>query len=216
MNPITPPGKSKIDLSGDNDDDDDDDDDDVDLTKPKGHAHAHTHGHTQDEHQVPTKVDNVEELDSDEEVDELHPYVDDLFYNLPVTLEELYTGKIKKLAIQRERLAGKKIVKEKRKIEVPVLPGMKDGQEIRFNREGNEKLGYESGDIVITLAANAHQNYERVGNILCYVKNISLYESYAAGRGDINIVIQHLDGTNMILKTDGTSSSYSRWCQKNP
>jgi len=81
---------------------------------------------------------------------------------------------------------------------------MKDGQEIRFNKEGNEKFGYSSGDIVITIAANAHGNFERVGNILCYVRNISLYESYAAGKGDINVILQHLDGSTMILKTDGT------------
>lgn len=154
---------------------------------------------------VPTKENIFEDLDSDEEVDELHPTVDSLYYNLPVTLEELYTGKTKKLAVTRERLdkTGRKVISEKRKIEVPVLPGMKDGQEIRFNKEGNEKPGYQSGDIVITLAANAHSNFERVGNILCYTKNISLYESYAAGKGDINIVIRHLDGSFMVFKTDG-------------
>jgi len=155
------------------------------------------------EDKIPKKENIFSELDSDEEVDELRPIVDDLNYNLPVTLEELYTGKVKKLAVTRNRITGKKIVTEKRKIEVSVLPGMKNGQEIRFNKEGNEKLGYESGDIVITLAANAHSEYERIGNILCYVKNISLYESYAAGRGDIKVVIKHLDGSFMILKTDG-------------
>ena len=31
-----------------------------------------------------------------------------------------------------------------------------------------------------------------------------MYESYAAARGDINVVIKHLNGTYLILKNDGT------------
>ncbi len=151
---------------------------------------------------IPTKEELFEEIDSDTEVDELRPIADDLYYKLQVTLEELYTGKVKKLAVSRSRLdkAGKNVVSEKRKIEVPILPGMKNGQEIRFNKEGNEKVGYRAGDIIIELAANTHTSFERVGDALCYVKNISLYESYAAAKGLINIVIQHLDGSYMVLK----------------
>lgn len=156
------------------------------------------------EDKVPQKKEVFEELDSDTEVDELRPIAEDLRYKLPVSLEELYTGKTKKLLVSRERLdkSGRKVVPEKRKIEVPVLPGMKHGQEIRFNKEGNEKYGYRSGDIIITLAVNSHSNFERVDNALCCVKHISLYESYAAAKGLINIVVQHIDGTYMILKVD--------------
>jgi DnaJ-class molecular chaperone len=158
----------------------------------------------EEEDKVPQKKEIFEELDSDTEVDELRPIAEDLYYKLPVSLEELYTGKTKKLLVSRERLdkTGKKVVSEKRKIEVSVLPGMNHGQEIRFNKEGNEKYGYRAGDIIITLAVNSHANYERVNNVLCYVKNISLYESYAAAKGLINIVIKHLDGSHMILKVD--------------
>jgi len=158
-----------------------------------------------EEDKVPQKKEIIfEELESDTEVEELRPIAEDLYYKLQVTLEELYTGKTKKLLVSRERLdkTGKKVVSEKRKIEVPVLPGMKHGQEIRFNKEGNEKYGYRAGDIIITLAVNSHSNYERVKNTLCYVKNISLYESYAAAKGLIRVVIKHLDGSYMILKID--------------
>jgi DnaJ-class molecular chaperone len=161
---------------------------------------------------LPNKKELFEMLDSDEEVDPLRPIAEDLYYNLQVNLEELYTGKNKKLLVTRERLdkTGKKVVKEKRKIEVPVLPGMKNGQEIRFNKEGNEKYGYRAGDIIITLSANSHTNYERIGNTLCYVKNISLYESYAASKGLINIVIKHLDGSYMILKINDNQPLHAK------
>jgi DnaJ-class molecular chaperone len=182
--------KSKINLG---------DDESEEEETPKDRVNQEEH-----EDKVPQKKELFEELDSDTEVDELRPIADDLYYKLPVSLEELYTGKTKKLLVSRERLdkTGKKAVPEKRKIEVPVLPGMKHGQEIRFNKEGNEKYGSRAGDIIITLAVNSHSNYERVGNILCYVKNISLYESYAAAKGLIRVVIKHLDGTYLILKVD--------------
>jgi DnaJ-class molecular chaperone len=189
--------KYKVDL-GDGDNKNDNDNDNDNSNEDNENANSDT------EDKVPKKKEIFEELDSDIEVDELRPIADDLYYKLPVSLEELYSGKAKKLLVSRERLdkSGKKIISEKRKIEVPVLPGMKHGQEIRFNKEGNEKYGYRAGDIIITLAVNSHPNYERVGNVLCYVKNISLYESYAAAKGLINIVIKHLDGSYMILRLD--------------
>jgi hypothetical protein len=103
---------------------------------------------------IPTDNNNnnqIEMIESDEDVDEIRPYIEDLKYKLQVSLDEVYTGKIKKLAITRERINGKNINKEKRKFEIPILPGIKNGQEIRFNREGNEKFGYLSGDVVVTI-----------------------------------------------------------------
>jgi len=153
-------------------------------------------------HKLPKKEEVVEVLDDKEEVLPLRPRGDDVYYNLDVSLEDMYAGKTKKLRVKRERAAGRKTKKESVKIEVPVLKGTRDGQEVRFNREGNEKPGYEAGDIVVTLNQNNHSYFERHGETLYTVKNISLYESYAAGRGDIKIVLKHLDGSYMFLKVD--------------
>lgn len=159
---------------------------------------------TGNEHKIPQKDTRVEEIDDDDDVPELCPRMDDIYYNLPVSLEEIYHGKTKKLKVKRDRLdkSGKKVKSEHRKIEIPVPPGTHDGQEIRFNREGDEKPGYESGDIVITLTQTNHSYFERHGSTLYTVKNISLYESYAAGLGLINLVLKHLDGSYMILKVE--------------
>jgi len=153
---------------------------------------------------VPFKEDYVDELSSDEEIEDLRPFVDDLKYKLPVNIEEFYTGRTKKLAVTRQRISGKNIITEKKKIEVVIPPGSKNKQEIRFNKEGNEKFGSESGDIVITLMENSSDEFERIGNALTCVKNISLYESYAAASGDINVVIRHIDGSYIVIKNDGT------------
>lgn len=152
---------------------------------------------------IPVKETDFEVLGSDEEVEELKPCMDDLKYKITVGLDEIYSGKTKKLAVNRDRIVGKSIVKEKRKLEVLILPGMKNGQEIRFNKQGNEKFGYESGDIVVTLSINNDGSYERIGNNLFCVKNISLYESYAAAKGYISVVIKHLNGNTLVLKSDG-------------
>lgn len=157
-----------------------------------------------EEDKIPVTKTLFQELDSDEEVDIFRPIADDLYYKLPVSLEDLYTGRTKKLMVERERLdkTGRKVEKEKRKFEVNIRPGMEHGQEIRFNKEGSEKYGYRSGDIIITLVENSHPEYERSGKILCHVKNISLYESYAIALGHIRIVVKHLDGSYLILKVD--------------
>lgn len=154
---------------------------------------------------IPTKNTNVEVLDSDSDADELQPRVRSIHYDLDVTLEDLYVGKTKKLAVNRKRLVKgtTKLKEEKVKLEIPIIPGSKDGQEIRFNYQGNEKPGYDTGDIVITLSASEHSTFQRSGNHLHIVKNISLYESYAAAKGDINVVIEHLNGSYMVLEPDG-------------
>jgi DnaJ-class molecular chaperone len=184
---------SKVDLSG--------------LVKPKTETQEPTRNQN-----IPTRDSNVEEIADDESVLELRPYVKDIHYSLPVTLEECYMGKTKKIAVKTNRLdkTGKKVHEEKRKLQIPIYRGSLDGQEIRLHREGNEKPGYESGDIVITLSETNHSVFERHGSTLYTVKNISLYESYAAGRGDIKIVIQHLDGSYLILREENGIPLHSR------
>jgi len=155
---------------------------------------------------IPVNTENVAELlDSDEEVDDLQPRTKSIYYDLDVTLEDLYRGKCKKLAINRKRFikGTTKVKDEKVKIEIPIQPGMKDGQEFRFNHEGHEMAGFETGDIVITLKCNEHPYYQRSGNNLYTVKNISLYESFAIASGEIKMVLLHLDGSFMVMESDG-------------
>jgi len=145
---------------------------------------------------------SIEELDeSDTECQPLAPRTKDLHFTLNVTLEELYSGKVKKLAVRRKRLItdGKKktITEEKKKISVNIEPGMFDEQVITFNKQADEKEGYETGDIVITLCCAEHDEYERESNNLLVEKEISLSEAY-----DCQMTITHLDGREInILST---------------
>jgi DnaJ-class molecular chaperone len=153
---------------------------------------------------VPKENNQFEELDSDSEVDEIQPRTRSIRHDLHVTLDDLYKGNSKKIAVSRKRIVKgtNKIKEEKIKLEIPIIPGMKDRQEIRFNHQGNEEFGSDTGDIVITLCANEHEYLHRMGDNLYTVKNISLYESYAAAKGLINVVVQHFD-TYLILESDG-------------
>ena len=143
----------------------------------------------------------IEELqESDEDCGLIAPRTKDLHFTLNVTLEELYIGKVKKLAVRRKRIVsdGKKksIVEEKKKISVTIEPGMFDEQVITFNKQADEKDGYETGDIVITLCCSEHDEFERENNNLIIEKEISLYESYSCG-----MTIVHLDGKEVNIKS---------------
>ena len=138
------------------------------------------------------KIKELEE-ESDNEYTPLEPRTKDLQFTLNVTLEDLYSGKVKKLAVRRKKILtdGKKksTVEEKKKISINIEPGMFDEQVITFNGQADEKEGYKTGDIVITLACAEHDEFEREGNNLLIEKTISLAEAY-----DCKMTITHLDG----------------------
>ncbi len=150
----------------------------------------------------PVNNNNIEEIDeSDSECQPLAPRTKDLHFTLNVTLEELHSGKVKKLAVRRKRLVtdGKKksILEEKKKISVNIEPGMFDEQVITFNKQADEKEGYETGDIVITLCCAEHDKFERESNNLLIEKEISLYEVY-----NCEMTITHLDGREINISSE--------------
>ena len=129
------------------------------------------------------QLNQVEELeDSDEQCELLLPKTNDLNFTLNVTLEDLYNGKIKKLAVRRKKLvtdgSETSVVEEKKKIAVKIETGMFDEQVITFNKQADERAGYETGDIVITLCCDEHEVYEREGDNLLVEKEISLSEAF--------------------------------------
>ena len=126
----------------------------------------------------------------------------DICFDLNIDLEDFYTGKKKKLNIKRKRIVevdGKQtVIEEKKKIIVPILPGMKDEQQIRIEKEADQRPGYEPGDIVITLIENEHPIFQRENDNLIIIKNINLYQLY-----DFSFEIEHLDGKKIqIIKEE--------------
>ena len=134
-----------------------------------------------------------EEISDTEDCDPIAPRTKDLNFTMDVTLEDLYNGKKKKLAVRRQKIGTDgSSSEEKKKIQVNIQKGMIDEQVIRFNKLADEKKGYDTGDIVITLSLAEHEHFERDGNNLIIEKEISLFESYSP-----IIYIKHLDGRTL-------------------
>lgn len=159
--------------------------------------------HTKKGRQVAdSKIKKIEELnESDDETDEIKSKTKDLHFTLNVSLEDLYLGKQKKLAVRRKKIVSdgkkKQIVEEKKKITVNIEPGMFDEQIITFNKQADEKEGYETGDIVITLCCAEHEEYEREGDNLIIEKEISLSEAF-----ECKLTMRHLDGNDINISAN--------------
>lgn len=157
----------------------------------------------------PKNETDYEVLDPNEKVDPFNPRTKDLIINLETKLEDLYSGAEKKIAITRERIkkdpkSGKDVItEEKKKIHVNIVKGMRDEQVIRYSKQASERFGYDTGDIIIILKQNGHPTFERNHDNLFITKDISLYETYAAAEGLINIAIQTLDFTYLRLDAKG-------------
>ena len=69
---------------------------------------------------------------------------------------------------------GRKIVREKKILEVHIDKGMKDGQKITFHGEGDQEPGLEPGDIIIVLDQKDHAVFTRRGEDLFMCMDIQL------------------------------------------
>ncbi|KAE8633846.1 hypothetical protein XENTR_v10002115 [Xenopus tropicalis] len=76
-----------------------------------------------------------------------------------------------------KQCSGKKVVREKKILEVHINKGMKDGQKIMFSGEGDQEPGLEPGDVVIVLDQKEHDVYQRQQNDLIMKMNITLVEA---------------------------------------
>ncbi|ORX50532.1 DnaJ-domain-containing protein [Hesseltinella vesiculosa] len=84
---------------------------------------------------------------------------------------------------------GKKIIGEKKILEVFIDKGMRGGQKITFTGEGDQAPNIIPGDIIITLEEKAHQHFQRQGDDLIYEAKIDLVTALAGGK----FAIPHLD-----------------------
>jgi len=96
---------------------------------------------------------------------------------------------------------GKKVVRDRKILEVNVDKGMEDGQKIVFAGEGDQEPNIEPGDIVIVLDEQEHETFKRVSkNDLSIKIQLTLVESLCGFRKPIKtlddrvIVISSIPG----------------------
>ena len=115
------------------------------------------------------KTRRIVEIDSDDsdDNDPIAPRTKDMSFTLSVSLEELYTGVKKKIALRRQKIdTDGSYEEEKKKLSIKIEQGMIDEQTIRFNHIADEKQGFETGDVVVTLDVEEHPEFVRDGNNL--------------------------------------------------
>lgn len=89
---------------------------------------------------------------------------------------------------------GKKVVRDRKILEVHIDKGMQDGQKITFTSEGDQEPGSEPGDIIIILDEKEHPLFKRNGQDLIMKMNIDLVESLCG----FQKVIRTLDDRNLL------------------
>eukprot|EP01061_Rhynchopus_euleeides_P029822 TRINITY_DN4932_c0_g1_i1.p1 TRINITY_DN4932_c0_g1~~TRINITY_DN4932_c0_g1_i1.p1 ORF type:complete len:413 (+),score=181.54 TRINITY_DN4932_c0_g1_i1:86-1324(+) len=93
---------------------------------------------------------------------------------------------------------GKQVVKDRKVLEVHIEKGMKRGDHITFDGEGDQIPGVRlSGNILIVLGNKPHSFFQRRGRHLFIDQEITLNEALTG----FTLPIQHLDGRQILIKT---------------
>jgi len=185
----------------------------------------------------------------------------DTVHQLKVTLEELYTGSVRKMALQKKiicpgcegiggkpgsvekctncsgtgvdikmrqigpgmvqqiqqpcrecdqtgekirdkdrcrKCSGKKVIKDRKIIECHITPGMKDGEKITFEGEGDQAPEIQPGDIIVVLDEQEHSVFKRKGSNLHMKMDIELTEALCGFRRNI----ETLDKRNLLVTSE--------------
>jgi len=92
---------------------------------------------------------------------------------------------------------GRKIVNEKKQIEIVIEPGMKENQKIVFSGEASQTPGLEPGDLIFVLKTEPHKVFTRNGNNLVMKKTILLSEALLG----CMFVFEHLDKRQIVVRS---------------
>ncbi|KAI0792930.1 hypothetical protein C8Q75DRAFT_874784 [Abortiporus biennis] len=90
---------------------------------------------------------------------------------------------------------GKKVVSEKKILEVHIDKGMKGGQQITFRGESDQAPGVEPGDVIIMIEEKPHERFKRQDTDLFIDQEIDLLTALGGGQ----FAIKHLDDRALIV-----------------
>ena len=121
-----------------------------------------------------------------------------------VTLEELFTGCLKKFKIKSKIFINmnETVVKEKI-LEFDVKQGWKDGTKITFEQTGDQlHPTIPQNDIEFVIESLPHAHFKRDGDDLIYTAAISLKQALCGGYFEM----QHLDGVKRKIPLKGITT----------
>lgn len=127
-----------------------------------------------------------------------------------LTLEEMYNGKKVAVPVDADTFEpdprgsvmtpdGRRFrkVSTRKRLEVHVPPGARNGQRITFDGEGDKMPGMDPGDVVVVLQQQKHSVFERKGADLILQKEISLCEALTG----VDFTFTHLDGSRVRIRS---------------
>lgn len=100
------------------------------------------------------------------------------------------TGDIMKEADRCTVCKGKKVTNERKILEVNIYPGMKAGQRVVFEGEGDQQPNIIPGDVVFVIEEKPHESFTRKGDDLHHKQKIDLLTALAGGE----IAFKHVSG----------------------
>ncbi|KXJ20269.1 DnaJ-like subfamily A member 1 [Exaiptasia diaphana] len=144
----------------------------------------------------------------------------DMVHQLKVSLEDMYNGATRQLALQKNVICskcegrggkkvekdrcktcqGKKVVRERKILEVHIDRGMRDGQRITFHGEGDQEPNVKPGDIIIVLDESPHSIFKRDGMDLYMTMEIELVEALCGFKRTIKTLDK--DTHYLVIKTE--------------
>jgi len=119
--------------------------------------------------------------------------------DLVVTLEQLFSGTVKKLKITRTRFQNNRQIREDHYCEIKVKPGWKDKTRITFSGEGDQlHPNGRAGDLVFSVKTKPHVRFTREDNNLISVVKIPLRSALCG----VDIQFQTIDNRLIPLVID--------------
>ena len=122
------------------------------------------------------------------------PRMRDQEMTMPVSLEELYAGGTKRVAIRRPYISNGAIREERVEVEIPLHPGTRDGA--RFSIPGGAP---HKANVIVVVKTRPHGRFRRMGDDLVCNFELTLLEALTGFRSSM----RHLDGRTLNLACDG-------------
>eukprot|EP01130_Rhizamoeba_saxonica_P017895 TRINITY_DN87_c0_g1_i1.p1 TRINITY_DN87_c0_g1~~TRINITY_DN87_c0_g1_i1.p1 ORF type:complete len:344 (-),score=75.13 TRINITY_DN87_c0_g1_i1:47-1078(-) len=114
------------------------------------------------------------------------------------TLEELYNGTVKKFNVTKNNYTQNPPSQEKKRLEINVKPGWKQGTKITFNQEGDIYPNSVPSDIVFTIKEKPHSYFTRDGNNLVFNATVNLDDALCG----TSLTIPNLQGGSFPVNID--------------
>lgn len=90
---------------------------------------------------------------------------------------------------------GKKVLPEKKLLEVHIDKGMKGGQTIQFTGESDQAPGAVSGDVVIVIEEKPHDRFKRQDTDLITDIEVDILTALGGGQ----LAVKHLDDRALLI-----------------